>query len=163
MYVNIPLTVSYFDYVTVCPHCPVFPKCCLHSTVQLLLLLWCTWSFICRCMCFWGWKDGKKKKQHKNTYTVACHYKQQPLTSRQTRTKRHKTQNESVYTFLYLSLIPDSKLLQSMCGTDNVALPHRWIIYPLPHCFGAISLKLNKTVCTCSTLRKPFPNKTQTL
>lgn len=105
----------------------------------------------------------KKKKQHKNTYTVACHYKQQPLTSRQTRTKRHKTQNESVYTFLYLSLIPDSKLLQSMCGTDNVALPHRWIIYPLPHCFGAISLKLNKTVCTCSTLRKPFPNKTQTL
>lgn len=70
-----------------------------------------------------------------------------------------QTQKESVYTSCYHCIIPGSQLLQSMCHSDNVALPCRWIIHPLPHCFGAISLKLNMIVCTCSMSRQPFPNK----
>lgn len=102
-----------------------------------------------------------KGAQNKN---LACNHKQQPRTSTNTHAQiEPQTQRESVYTSCYHSIIPDSQILQSMCSSDNVALPRRWTIYPVPHYFGAISLKLNKIVCTCSMLRQPFPNKTQAL
>lgn len=95
---------------------------------------------------------------------LACNHKQPPQTSPNTRTQiKPQTQKESVYTSCYHSIIPDSQLLQSMCSSDNVALPRCWTMYPVPHYYAAISLKLNKIVCTCSMLRQPFPNKTQAL
>lgn len=72
----------------------------------------------------------------------------------------HWHKNWSVSTYCYhpgLSTI--TELLQS----DNVALTHLWTIYPLPHCFGAISQKRNMIVCTWWMSRQSFPNKTQTL
>lgn len=56
----------------------------------------------------------------------------------------------------HLQLSALTELLQPMCSSDNVALP---LVYPLPQCFGAMSQKLNKIVCTCSMSRKPFQNK----
>lgn len=113
------------------------------------LLLWCSaGSYAC------AWVSQSE------SCLWTCLHRQRPPTSGQTRTQaEQQTQKESVYTFCYHPLIPDSQLLQSMCSSDNVALPRRWIMYPL----WQISLKLNTIVCTCSMLRQPFPNKTQTL
>lgn len=74
-----------------------------------------------------------------------------------------QAQRESVYTSCYRSIIPDAQPLRPVRGSDDVALPPARTMYPVPQCFGAIFLKLNKIVCTCSVLRQPFPNKTPAL
>lgn len=108
------------------------------------------------CLCVSVWKELKTKTWP--VITSNSHGLPQTLMH-----KSSHRQRESVYTSCYHSIIPDSQILQSMCSSDNVALPRRWTIYPVPHYFGAISLKPNKIVCTCSMLRQPFPNKTQAL
>lgn len=92
----------------------------------------------------------------------ACNHSSHRLPQTLTHTST-QTQRESVYTSRYHPIIPDSQLRRPVRGPDNVALPPSRTMYPVPRSFGAIFLRVNKIVCTCSMLRQPFPNKSPAL